>query len=207
MKRRRLSFLPLLAMSATRLCYCEDFLHPRYSFVLHVGLFHLSHGEHNHRVRLPSVFAALIHLSDAFSLCMTHSSRHSKKGLTQTSSTMGAKRQGSKTAIRNNVVSRLAKAAKEAAATADKKKNREGTGTGRNGTDVTETVGENASEKLPFITSLNKVIDEELLHPQDGYKPALETDSVRALLEHNNKQNDTKTKCVFSSKRTFERCR
>ncbi|KAG7371980.1 hypothetical protein IV203_018123 [Nitzschia inconspicua] len=39
---------------------------------------------------------------------------------------------------------------------------------------------------LSTISTLNSVIDEELLHPPNGLKPLREVDSLRLLLEHNN---------------------
>jgi len=108
--------------------------------------------------------------------------------------------------ISNNVVSRLAKAAKEAAV-AKKKKT---TAVAKEIKEVTSSFGtsyndrtsdnlcqlfdggENSSTNqnhLSSITKLNDIIDEELLRPTDGYKPSRETDSIRVLLEHNNDQN------------------
>ena len=100
--------------------------------------------------------------------------------------------------ISNNVVSRLAKAAKEAAAV--KKKRTSSTEAG--GNTNTNRRGEKDLDKIDFnedeetlqnlssISNLSNVIDEELLHPTDGYRPSRETDSIRVLLEHNSNQND-----------------
>ena len=110
--------------------------------------------------------------------------------------------------ISNNVVSRLARAAKEAAE-AKRKKKTENTSTNSN-TSGRTGYSENDSEfedetyffeddddtnenqsGLSSITKLSSVIDQELLRPHHGYKPARETDSIRLLLEHNNDQKQS----------------
>jgi hypothetical protein len=45
-------------------------------------------------------------------------------------------------------------------------------------------------DHLSTISTLNSVIDEELLHPPNGLKPLREVDSLRLLLEHNNLINE-----------------
>ena len=45
---------------------------------------------------------------------------------------------------------------------------------------------------LSSITKLSKSIDEELLRPRDGYRPTRETSSMRILLEHNDRTEETK---------------
>lgn len=129
--------------------------------------------------------------------------------------------------ISNNVVSRLAKAAKEAAvakkrktttaAAKEKKKARRSAGPSYN--DYTRDTlcfdddcpifeddedSDVNQDDLSSIMKLNNVIDEELLRPTDGYKPSRETDSIRVLLEHNNNQNcnsgrPTLNKSIISS--------
>jgi hypothetical protein len=101
--------------------------------------------------------------------------------------------------ISNNVVSRLAKAAKEAAAVKKKKKRTSSTEEGGNtnarkgekdDTKINLDEDEDTIQNLSSISNLSNVIDEELLHPTDGYRPSRETDSIRVLLEHNSNQND-----------------
>jgi len=88
--------------------------------------------------------------------------------------------------ISNNVVSRLAKAAKEAAICRKKgSPTKENTRKGEEHDLHEETI-----QDLSSIINLNKVIDEELLRPTDGYRPSRETDSIRVLLKHNCDQND-----------------
>ncbi|VEU37420.1 unnamed protein product [Pseudo-nitzschia multistriata] len=116
--------------------------------------------------------------------------------------------------IGNNVVSRLARAAKEAAAAKKRKKktknyaekNYASSNLRRENDhkvvdddlyfDNDDTMFDNGGVQdeeehhdLSSITNLNKVIDEELLRHPDGYKPSRETDSIRILLEHNNNQD------------------
>lgn len=75
-----------------------------------------------------------------------------------------------------SVVSRLAKAARDAAAAKKRLLEQENNREDVNSTD---------EKKLPTITNLYAVIDEELLHPKNGNKPSRETSSIRVLLEHN----------------------
>jgi hypothetical protein len=98
--------------------------------------------------------------------------------------------------ISNNVVSRLAKAAKEAAAVKKKRTSstEEGNKNARRGEKDVDKINsdedEDTIQNLSSISNLSNVIDEELLHPTDGYRPSRETDSIRVLLEHNSNQND-----------------
>mmetsp|Transcript_4483 Transcript_4483/g.5131 ORF Transcript_4483/g.5131 Transcript_4483/m.5131 type:complete len:586 (-) Transcript_4483:81-1838(-) len=88
--------------------------------------------------------------------------------------------------ISNNVVSRLAKAAKEAAISRKKELS-----TKENSKEGEEyDLHEEITQNLSSITNLNNVIDEELLRPTDGYRPSRETDSIRVLLKHNCDQNN-----------------
>ena len=81
----------------------------------------------------------------------------------------------------NTVVKRLARAAKEAAA--KKKKDLAPKDTEEE---------EEEEDHLLSIADLNRVIDDELLHPRDGYRPPRETTSMRILLEHNENTHDMK---------------
>lgn len=75
-----------------------------------------------------------------------------------------------------SIASRLSKAAKEAS---EKR--------GLNETPMSFSTGgkgENDSS-LSSIAKLAQSIDEELLHPRDGYRPSRETSSIRLLLDHN----------------------
>ena len=105
--------------------------------------------------------------------------------------------------IGNNVVSRLAKAAKDAAAAKKKQMATAAEDKTQEERSIEGTHGEYSGggslfddddqtfehhEDIPSILKLNSIIDEELLRPNDGYKPARETDSIRVLLEHNNNQ-------------------
>lgn len=142
--------------------------------------------------------------------------KQSEKDLEDTSKKQAKRFKG----ISNNVVSRLAKAAKEAAvkkrktttATAkEKKKATRSAGPSFNGYtkdtlcfdddcplfDDDEDSDENQDD-LSSIMKLNNVIDEELLRPTDGYKPSRETDSIRVLLEHNNNQNRNSGRPTFN---------
>lgn len=47
------------------------------------------------------------------------------------------------------------------------------------------------SANLSSITKLSQSIDEELLHPRDGYRPSRETSSMRLLLDHNDRTEAT----------------
>jgi hypothetical protein len=85
----------------------------------------------------------------------------------------------------NTVVSRLAKAAKEAAAKNAKKKKT----TPRRSLSLQKD-DDDDDNHLSSITNLSRTIDEELLRPRDGYRPPLETSSMRILLEHNDKTKD-----------------
>mmetsp|Transcript_40443 Transcript_40443/g.97620 ORF Transcript_40443/g.97620 Transcript_40443/m.97620 type:complete len:546 (-) Transcript_40443:197-1834(-) len=75
-----------------------------------------------------------------------------------------------------SIASRLSKAAKEAA---EKR--------GLNGTPMPLPTGmqEDDDSSLSSIAKLAQSIDEELLHPRDGYRPSRETSSIRLLLDHN----------------------
>eukprot|EP00531_Pseudo-nitzschia_arenysensis_P017964 CAMPEP_0116138224 /NCGR_PEP_ID=MMETSP0329-20121206/12673_1 /TAXON_ID=697910 /ORGANISM="Pseudo-nitzschia arenysensis, Strain B593" /LENGTH=613 /DNA_ID=CAMNT_0003633203 /DNA_START=285 /DNA_END=2126 /DNA_ORIENTATION=- len=142
-----------------------------------------------------------------------------QKATDKTLEELGGKREKKFEGISNNVVSRLARAAKEAAvakkkkeitsAANDNKKTRMGMDVsyiGRSGdaSSFTENMfeddehtSENQSD-LSSITKLNSVIDQELLRPNDGYKPARETDSIRVLLEHNNNQKQDNGRPAFN---------
>ncbi|KAL3937157.1 MAG: hypothetical protein SGBAC_007663 [Bacillariaceae sp.] len=75
-----------------------------------------------------------------------------------------------------SIASRLSKAAKEAA---EKR--------GLNETPMPFSIGEKGGNdsSLSSIAKLAQSIDEELLHPRDGYRPSRETSSIRLLLNHN----------------------
>ena len=86
---------------------------------------------------------------------------------------------------RNSVVSRLAKAAKEANSKYNAKKRRE--------RDMaSSTIHEEDEDHLSSISNLSQTIDDELLHPRDGYRPPLEFSSMRVLLEHNDRTMEAK---------------
>lgn len=56
-----------------------------------------------------------------------------------------------------------------------------------NGADFGSTSNSSTDQShLSTISTLNSVIDQELLHPPNGLKPLREVDSLRLLLEHNN---------------------
>jgi len=142
--------------------------------------------------------------------------KQSEKDLEDTSKKQAKRFKG----ISNNVVSRLAKAAKEAAV----KKRKTTTATAKEKKKATRSAGpsfndytkdtlcfdddcplfdddEDSDENqddLSSIMKLNNVIDEELLRPTDGYKPSRETDSIRVLLEHNNNQNRNSGRPTFN---------
>ena len=122
---------------------------------------------------------------------------------------LGKKRERKFEGISNNVVSRLARAAKEAAMAKRKKTTKEASNESKKARrrieayhlsvdssfdddsymfEEDEDIHENQND-LSSISKLNSVIDQELLRPNDGYKPARETDSIRLLLEHNNDQD------------------
>ena len=90
--------------------------------------------------------------------------------------------------ISNNVVSRLAKASREATMSRRKKGTPASTTTMETALQGGENYFQNEDtiRSLSSIANLNNVIDEELLHPTDGYRPSrVLTDSMRLLLEHN----------------------
>ncbi len=117
-----------------------------------------------------------------------------EKQVDKSSKAPGKKREKRFEGISNNVVSRLARAAKEAAVAKKKKKTAAAANDSSDESSFTENTFEDDEDMnetqndLSSISKLNSVIDRELLKPNDGYKPARETDSIRVLLEHNNNQ-------------------
>ncbi|KAL3922802.1 MAG: hypothetical protein SGILL_002005 [Bacillariaceae sp.] len=155
-------------------------------------------------------------------------------------STSSSERVAKRRTGRNSVVSRLARAAKEAAAAREqrealeKAQEEESTMDGKQQKQTKYPSRHKVATRKPYagydeetlfakdddasmdpnlstISTLNHVIDEELLHPKDGFKPARETDSLRLLLEHNNKartgseEEDTTKSTKKTSKKTKSR--
>ena len=142
---------------------------------------------------------------------------------------------------KNSVVSRLARAAKEAAAARELREAQEKAAKEASSSDAeskakyptrhkttttrksyhgydddtlfeSETESSSSDPNLSTISILNHVIDEELLRPNDGFKPARETDSLRLLLEHNNQSAEStadasENKMKKKSKKTKRRLR
>jgi hypothetical protein len=112
----------------------------------------------------------------------------------------------------SSVVSRLARAAKEAAEAKQRREAQTNTDdhgveddskqtkyptrhAGRKTYDDNMYLSDDADTgdlNLSTISILNHVIEDELLRPTDGFKPSRETDSLRLLLEHNNRNGQSK---------------